>query len=296
MLRFAAIDIGSNAMRILFEQVILTPEGPLFKKLSLIRLPVRLGEDAFIHGEISPKKESHLIDMAYAFKHLSSIFEIDEYRATATSAMRDSKNGPAIINRIQNEVGINIEIIPGDEEAELLYESIFNTGKIDHETSYMFIDVGGGSTEVNFYENGARKKWRSFDLGSVRLKEGIVKEHVYEEFEDWIRENAKEFKPEFAVGTGGNINKLYKLCGLGEWQLLHRKNLKEQIEFLKTIPQEVMINNYDIKPDRADVIIPGGTVYHRAMKVAGIKEMIVPKVGLPDGLIRRMYLASQNGK
>lgn len=296
MLRFAAIDIGSNAMRILFEQVIETPDGPIFKKLSLIRLPVRLGDDAFLRGSISKKKEEHLIDLAHAYNHLSRIFEVDHFRATATSAMRDSSNGPAIIERIKSEVGIDIEIIPGEEEAQILYESIFNTGKIDEAKSYMFIDVGGGSTEINFYENGERKKWRSFDLGSVRLKEGVVKEETIKEFESWISENAKIFKPAYAVGTGGNINKLYKLCGLVNWKNLHRNKLKKQIDFLETISQEEMINKHDIKPDRADVIVPGGMVYFQAMKVAGIAEMIVPKVGLADGLIRRLYLEAQSGK
>lgn len=296
MLRFAAIDIGSNAMRMLFEQVYETANGPIFKKLSLIRLPVRLGEDAFLHGEISEKKEDHLMSMAHSFKHLCSIFEIDEYRATATSAMRDSTNGMQIIQRIKEEVGIEIQIIPGEEEAKILYESIFNTGKIDKTLTYMFIDVGGGSTEINFYANGERKEWRSFDIGTVRLKEGVTKKQTFEEFEDWIKKTAQKYKPAFAVGTGGNINKLYKLCGLKDWATLTRKELHEKIDFLKKYTPEEMVNKFDIKADRADVIIPGGTLYHDAMKLAGIKEMIVPKVGLPDGLIRRMYLSSKKEK
>ena len=296
MLRFAAIDIGSNAMRMLFEQVNETPNGPVFKKLSLVRLPVRLGEDAFLLGRISEKKEQHLMDMAHSFKHLCAIFEINDYRATATSAMRDSENGMEIIQRIKDEVGIEIRIIPGEEEATILYESIFNTGKVDKSLTYMFIDVGGGSTEINFYANGERKAWRSFNIGTVRLKEGVVDDIAFDEFDTWILENAEKYKPNFAIGTGGNINKIYKLCGLKDWEMLQRKALREKIDFLKEYTPKQMVNTFDIKPDRADVIIPGGTLYYKAMKLAKIKEMIVPKVGLPDGLIRRMYLSSQEGK
>ncbi len=296
MLRFAAIDIGSNAMRMLFEQVYETPNGPVFKKLSLVRLPVRLGEDAFLHGKISPKKESHLIDMAHSFRHLCSIFEVDDFQATATSAMRDAENGKEIIERIKNEIGIEIRIIPGEEEAMLLYESIFNTGTIDIEKTYMFIDVGGGSTEINFYSKGERKEWRSFNIGTVRFKEGLMADNAFDEFDTWISEMADKYQPDFAVGTGGNINKIYKLCGLKNWETLSRTALKEQIKFLKQFSEEELISKFDIKSDRADVIVPGGNIYKRAMKVANIDEMIVPKVGLADGLIRRMYLASKNGK
>ena len=295
-LKFAAIDIGSNAMRVLFQQVFETPEGPIFKKLSLIRLPVRLGEDAFLTGEISKKKEDHLVHLAHAFNHLCSIFEVEDYKATATSAMRDSRNGREIIDRIKSETGIEIEIIPGDEEAELLYEGIFNTGKINDESTYMFIDVGGGSTEINFYVRGERASWRSFNVGTVRQKEGLVDAKALEDFYEWIATNAAKHKPKYAVGTGGNINKLYKLCGLKDWEMLSLSSLNEKIDFLKQFSAEELVNKFDIKTDRADVIVPGGTIYVEAMRVAHVDEMIVPKVGLPDGLIRRIYLAGKEGK
>ncbi|MCH2229886.1 MAG: exopolyphosphatase [Crocinitomicaceae bacterium] len=293
MLRFASIDIGSNAIRMLFEQVYETDNGPVFKKLTLVRLPVRLGEDAFVHGEISKDKEEKMLHIAHSFKHLSEVFEIDGYLATATSAMRDSKNGIKIIDRIKNETGVKVKIIAGEEEAKILYESIFNTGKIEKDKSYMFIDVGGGSTEINFFVNGVRKKWKSFNIGTVRLKEGIQKESEWDRFDKWIKKNVDQFQPDFAVGTGGNINKLYKLCRLSDWENLERAMLKSKIKYLSQFKPKQLINKLDIKSDRADVIVPGGGIYLRAMEVAQISEMIVPKVGLPDGLIRRLYFSSK---
>ncbi len=283
-------------MRMLFEQVYETSRGPIFKKLSLIRLPVRLGEDAFLQGKICEKKAQHVIDMAHSFKHLCAIFEVDAYQATATSAMREAANGMDIIRQIREEAGIDIRIIPGEEEATILCESIFNTGRVDPNHTYLMIDVGGGSTEINFFAKGERREWRSFNIGAVRLKEGLVKPQEFEEFDIWIKETSAKYQPDFAIGTGGNINKLYKLCDLTDWALLDADVLRNKIEFLKQFSQEDLIHDFDIKPDRADVIVEGGSVYHRMMQAAGIQEMIVPKVGLPDGLIRRMYLADQEGK
>ncbi len=287
---YASIDIGSNAIRMLFEQVYETKKGPVFKKLSLVRLPVRLGEDAFVHGEISKKKARKVLHIAHSFKHLCEVFEVDAYLATATSAMRDAENGQEILKQVEDETGITVRIIPGEEEASILYESIFNTGKIEQNKSYVFIDVGGGSTEINLFENGVREKWKSFNLGTVRLKEGIQDEKEWDRMEKWIKKNIKSEKPDFAVGTGGNINKIYKLCGLGDWKVLTRDTLSAKMQELAAYSTKELIEKYELKPDRADVILNGGEIYLRAMKAAKVKEMIVPKVGLSDGLIRRMYL------
>ncbi len=291
MQRYAAIDIGSNAIRMLFEEVYERPEGVSFKKLSLVRLPVRLGEDAFVHGRISEKKRQQLIQMAHSFNYLSTIFEVRGYRATATSAMRDSENGKEIIKEILEKTGVNIEIIAGEEEAKILYEGILNTGKIRNNESYMLIDVGGGSTEINFFVKGERVAWKSFNLGTVRLKEGIQNEESWSKFDSWIQKKVKEYAPHYAVGTGGNINKLYKLCGHSDWENLSDDEIEAKLEYLSGFTQEEMVNTMDIKPDRADVILHGGRIYLRAMRQGGIKEMIVPKVGLADGLIRSLYMA-----
>ncbi len=293
MLRYAAIDIGSNAVRMLFQQIYESENGTIFKKMSLVRLPIRLGEDSFLKGEITAVKEEKLVHMAHAFTHLCTIFEVQNYLASATSAMRDSKNGAAIMARIKDEAGVDIKIIPGDDEAEVLYESIFNTGKIDDDKTYMFIDVGGGSTEINIFANGERKAWKSFNIGTIRLKEGIQKEEEWDVYAKWLRENAEKYQPEYMVGTGGNINKIYKLCGLADWQMLHRTDLQDKIEFLKQFTPKELIEKFDIRDDRADVIVHGANIYHRAMMEAGINEIIVPKVGLADGLIRRAYYANK---
>ncbi|XOV68537.1 MAG: Ppx/GppA phosphatase family protein [Fluviicola sp.] len=294
MQRYAAIDIGSNAIRMLFVEVYERPEGVAFKKLTLVRLPVRLGEDAFVHGKISEKKRQHIIQMAHSFNYLSNIFEVSDYRATATSAMRDSENGKEIIDEILDKTGVNIEIIAGEEEASILYEAILSTGKIQNDERYMLIDVGGGSTEINFFDKGERVAWKSFNLGTVRLKEGIQKEGSWEKFDRWIQKQVKKYQPHYAVGTGGNINKIYKLCGRSDWQTLSDNEIEEKLEYLSGFTADEMVKNMDIKPDRADVILHGGAIYLRAMRQGGIKEMIVPKVGLADGLIRSLYLAEVN--
>ena len=293
MRRYAAIDIGSNAIRMLFEEVYETENGVGFRKLTLVRLPVRLGEDSFVHGKISEKKRGQVIQMAHSFNYLSSIFEVRDYRATATSAMRDASNGQEIIREIEERTGVHIEIIAGEEEANILYEGILNTGKISDDESYMLIDVGGGSTEINFFVRGERVDWHSFDIGTVRLKEGIQREASWKEFDTWIQEKVALYKPHYAVGTGGNINKFYKLCGHKNWENLTVNELRDQIEFLKGFSPEEMVLKLDMKTDRADVIVHGGMIYLRAMEQGGIEEMIVPKVGLADGLIRRLYLADE---
>ncbi|MCP4459881.1 MAG: hypothetical protein GY816_17940 [Cytophagales bacterium] len=189
----------------LFDEVTDGGELPIFNKLSLIRLPIRLGEDAFVNGVISQEKEDSLIEMAYDFVHLCSVFKIDKHCATATSAMRSVTNGEEIISKVKAKTGIQIDIIPGEEEAEVLGQSIFSTGNLDEDLTYMFIDVGGGSTEVNFVSNGERRSWRSFNLGAVRLKEGIQNEDEWGKFPTWIKEEVVKYSPEMLVGIGGNI-------------------------------------------------------------------------------------------
>ncbi len=289
-MRFAAIDIGSNGVRLLFQEVYQINGKPTFKKLSLVRLPIRLGDDAFLYNRISDKKAHQLIKMAKAFKHLKDVFEVVDYRACATSAIRDSENGPELIARILKETGISINVIDGGIEAGILFESIFSTNKLKTDESYMFIDVGGGSTEVNFYVDGERMEWKSFNVGTIRIKEGILNDEVWEEMGEWISARSKEYKTKYAVGTGGNINKLYKLCGYKNWETLEIDVLAEKLEWLKGYSVEEMIEELGLKAYRADVIVPGGSIYLKAMESAGLNKMIVPKVGLADGLIRRMYL------
>lgn len=293
-MRLAAIDIGSNGIRILFQEVYETKKGPVFKKLSLLRLPVRLGEDAFKLGRISEANTHKLLKMARSFKHLKDVYDVVDYRAVATSAMRESENGQAIIDRIMQETGIHIHLADGTEEATILYDSIFSTGKMDPHESYMFVDVGGGSTEVNFYEGGERREWRSFNIGTIRLKEGIQDEDVWKDMEKWLSSVSKSRKTKYAVGTGGNINKVYKLCNLKNWEILKADTLKSKIEELEQYSEQELIEVIGLKSYRADVIVPGSMLYYKVMKAAGINKMIVPKVGVADGLIREMHLASKS--
>ena len=289
MQRYAAIDIGSNAIRMLFVEVYERPEGVSFKKLSLVRLPIRLGADAFVDGRISEKKRQQVIQMAHSFNYLSNIFEVQNYRATATSAMRDSENGPELINEILEKTGVNIEIIAGEEEAQILHEAILSTGKIQDDESYMLIDVGGGSTEINFFVKGERVAWKSFNLGTVRLKEGIQKEGSWEKFDAWIQKKVKKYNPHYAVGTGGNINKLYKLCGHSDWENLTADEIEVKLEYLSGFSAEQMVDTMDIKPDRADVILHGGAIYLRAMRQGGIEVPEIPGRYQIDAKRRRRH-------
>ncbi len=286
--RFAAIDIGSNGVRLLFIEIYHYNNEPVFKKLELIRLPIRLGDDVFNYGKISETKFRKLRSMALSFKSLMHVFDITNYKACATSAMRDAENGSVIINHIFEETGIKIDIIEGEEEASILFDAIFET-PIDKNQSYLFVDVGGGSTEVTFLEKGKRKEWRSFNMGTVRLKEGKQDEKVLKEMKSWIEEHCPKYNPEIAIGTGGNINRLYKMSDQKNYSLLSRKELKETLEELEKYTIDELKNKIGLKPHRADVIIPGGYIYHNVMKFANIKNIFVPKVGLADGIIIRMY-------
>lgn len=298
-MRFASIDIGSNGVRLLFEEVYENDDTPVFKKLSLVRLPIRLGEDVFLYKRISEKNVSNLIKMAQAFKHLKDVYGVDDYYACATSAMRDSENGMQVIHRILLKTGINIEVIDGSREADILFDSIFATGRLNPKSSYMFVDVGGGSTEINFYRKGERKAAKSFNVGTIRMKDGIQSQKSWNKLMDWIAEKSKLYEPEYAVGTGGNINKLYKLSGLKNWEILNTKTIKEKITWLEGFTLEEMKIDLELKPYRADVIVPASKIYYSCMKASNLSEMIVPKVGLADGIIQKMYserVKSRKGK
>ena len=295
MPKYAAIDIGSNAVRILFAQVVEKEDDvPSFIKLSLIRLPIRLGADSFLSGNISKENENKLGHMLNAFKSLYEVYDIEDYYATATSAMRDAKNGQEIIKRLQKQSGITINIISGQEEATILFEGIYNTGKLDFKKNYMLIDVGGGSTEIIFFVKGKQMNSSSFNLGAIRLKEKLQDDKEWEQFYSWISKNAKKYQPDYAIGTGGNINEIYKQCSLKSWEMLSVKKLDKKLQLLKQFKPTELIKQFNMKSDRADVITYGGKIYLKAMHKSNLHKMIVPKVGLSDGLIRRIYLAHKH--
>lgn len=289
-MKFAAIDIGSNAVRLLISNVYESINGPLFKKSSLIRLPIRLGEDVFVHGKISEKKELKLTMAMSAFKNMMDIHEVISYRACATSAMREAINGKDITERIFQKTGVQIEIVSGTTEAEIIYANHIAEG-LDNKFDYLYIDVGGGSTELTLFSNGYIKSSRSFNIGTIRLLHDKVEKWQWDEMKLWIKQQVISNKPIQAIGSGGNINKLYKLAKIKEGKALSYEKLKELEVILNKYTYEERMEIIGLNPDRADVIIPAAKIYLTAMKAAECKKIYVPQIGMSDGLIHLQYEA-----
>jgi len=287
-MRLAAIDIGSNAVRLLFCDVYPYQDGNILRKTSLVRLPIRLGEDVFVNKVISKKNSKKLLKTIQAFKNLVDVYDVTEYRVCATSAMREAENGKAIIKNIKKETGVKVEIIAGEEEAELIYQTHI-AEKIDAQGTFLYMDVGGGSTEFTLFSNGKREISKSFQLGTIRLKNDLVDAQLWLDIENWLNKIKKKHQPSLVIGTGGNINKLYKLCGLKDYKLLAYADLKQMFSFLENYSVENRITKLGLKPDRADVITHAAKIYLTTLKAVGVKEMFVPKVGLADGIIQEMY-------
>jgi exopolyphosphatase/guanosine-5'-triphosphate,3'-diphosphate pyrophosphatase len=287
-LRFAAVDIGSNAVRLFFSYVFETKLGPVFKKASLIRLPIRLGEDSFHNRPISDKKVEALIDAMKAFSHLKSAYEVKGFRVCATSAMRDAKNGAEIIKRIKAESGVQVELIDGEEEAALIYENHI-AEKLDSNYSYIYMDVGGGSTEYTVFENGRKSDARSFNIGTIRLKENLVDESAWDEMRLWLEDINQKYAPKYIIGSGGNINTVFKLSMLKPMQPLSAVKVRKWRIDLSKLSFDQMIAELNLRPDRADVIIPAIDLFLFASRHLGSKNFIVPKVGLVDGIVHQLY-------
>jgi len=287
-LRFAAVDIGSNAVRLLFTYVFETDHGPIFKKASLIRMPIRLGESSFHQKEIPQDKIDQMISSLKGFKELMQAFKVISYRACATSAMRDAKNGQAVIQQIQDKCGIQIELIDGKEEAELIFENHI-AEKLGGEEAFIYMDVGGGSTEYTVYSQGKKKASRSFNIGTIRLKDNLVEEAVWKEMIDWLTKVKVKYHPQKIIGSGGNINTLFKLSRLAEMEPLKKRKLKRICKQLKNLSFDEKIAKLGLRPDRADVIVPATELFLLALNKSGCKEVIVPKVGLADGIIHQLY-------
>ncbi len=297
-LRLAAIDIGSNALRLHISRVRFSEKDnfPSFKRIEQIRFPLRLGTDVFsLSHKISFAKEEKFLQVMKVFKDVMKVFEVDDYMACATSAMREAKNGNQIVERVKQEVGIPINIISGDMEAELINKSILNYVSTDN---FVHIDVGGGSTEVNIYHNLEKIEAHSFDMGSVRSittdKKTATKEYLEKEnqaLKNWIQKAIKPLStPVNAVGTGGNINKLYDLSKNSKnGKLLTIKEMERLYKELKKRNYQERIRDFSLNDDRADVIIPATEIYLKVMKAANIKEIVVPKVGLREGIIQYLY-------
>ncbi len=295
-MRLAAIDIGSNAARLLMKEVIEVEGSPTeFNKIDLIRVPLRLGFDVFATGEISPQRTEMLLEAMRAYRHLLNVYEIKHLIACATSAMRDAKNGSDIVRRVQEETDIKIEIITGDLEASVIYENhVAENMDINH--SYLYIDVGGGSTELTFFNDGKLTFKKSFNIGTIRLLKNMVDEKIWNEMKDFIRSKTKGHKNIVAIGTGGNINKVFSMSKKKEGKPLNLEILKDYFKEFSSLTVTERISVYKLKEDRADVVVPALQIYMNVMRWADIDEIYVPKIGLADGLVQHLYSELQAGK
>jgi exopolyphosphatase / guanosine-5'-triphosphate,3'-diphosphate pyrophosphatase len=288
-LRLAAIDIGSNAARLLISEVVINNQGdPSFIKLNLVRVPLRLGFDVFESGEISKEKIGMILQTMRAYKHLMSAYGVKSVKACATSAMRDASNAEDIIRKVKLETGISIEVISGDAEATLIYENhIAET--MDKGRSYLYIDVGGGSTELTFFSEGKLVVKESFNIGTIRLLKNMVNEEQWNRMKEFLKTKVRGQKNVTAIGSGGNINKIFSLSKRKEGKPLTLELLRDYHKELSNFTIEERIQVYKLREDRADVIVPALLIFINVMRWIDCEEIYVPKIGLADGLIHHLY-------
>jgi len=294
-MKIAAIDIGSNAARLLINEVKISNRKPEFIKLNLLRIPLRLGMDVFTLGKIGEEREKMVIDSMKIFSDLMKIYKVDHYRACATSAMRDAANGQKIIREVKEISGIDIEIISGDEEATLIYENHVAEG-LDKDFSYLYIDVGGGSTELTFYENGKMKYERSFNIGTIRLLNNLVTPENWTEMKEEIQKNIVSRKPIVAIGSGGNINKVFSLSKTKDGKPMSLSHLKKVYKEWNALTVEERMTQYNLREDRADVLVHALKIFNNVMSWSEINRIYVPKISVADGLIHHIYNQLQNKK
>ncbi|WP_037314743.1 Ppx/GppA phosphatase family protein [Salegentibacter sp. Hel_I_6] len=290
---YAAIDIGSNAVRLLVSTITEQKgrEETDFRKTSLVRVPIRLGEDVFETNVISEKNIERMVDTMQAFNLLMKSHGIVKYKACATSAMREAKNGAEVVERIKSRTGMEIEIIDGNHEAAIIAATDLHE-LIKNDCNYLYVDVGGGSTEYTLYSGGKTVASRSFKVGTVRLLNDLVEDGAWDEMEKWVRETTKPYKDIDLIGSGGNINNIFKTSGKKEGKPLSLAYIKKYNDLLNSLSYEERVMDLQLKSDRADVIIPASKIYLNSMKWARADKIFVPKIGLADGIIKSLY----NGK
>lgn len=287
--KLAAIDIGSNAIRLLIHNIIEAKDKKTeFRKSSLVRVPIRLGEDSFTVGEISDRNIERMIDAMKAFKLLMNVNGVDSYMACATSAIREANNGYEVVEKIRDEAGINIEVIDGKKEAAIIASTDLKE-LINNDQAYLYIDVGGGSTEFTVFSEGKLIASKSFKIGTVRLLNDMVGVKVWNQLEEWIKLYTKDLVKVSIIGSGGNINKLHKMSGRKIGEPLSYIWLNAQYHFLESMSYEDRVSELGLNQDRADVIIPATRVFLSAAKWSGAKKIHVPKIGLSDGMIKTLY-------
>ncbi|QNR24657.1 Ppx/GppA phosphatase family protein [Croceimicrobium hydrocarbonivorans] len=287
--KLAGIDIGSNSVRLLVSNVIESGETIMFKKSSLTRLPIRLGPDAFGEGRIGESNLKRLIAGMSAYRKIMEVHGVEKYRACATSALRESKNGIQVVERIYRESGVNIELISGKEEARMIFSSDMIGDVAEAHETFLYIDVGGGSTELTLFHKGEIRNSRSFKIGTIRLLKDLVKKKRWEEMKEWIQEKTEDFDEVLMVGSGGNINRTFKLAQKRKGETMTLKGLRGIREQILNFDDDQRMIEFDLNPDRTDVLPHALRIYINAMKWAGAEEMIVPKKGLADGIVRFLY-------
>lgn len=290
LLKLAAIDIGSNAVRLLVNDIIHENENPYFKKASLIRVPIRLGADVFKTGKISKENVVRLLEAMQAYKLLMQVHQVTDYRAFATSAMREAANGEKVAAMIRAETGVDLQIIDGMIEAELLFATRVNQ-QLDPSKSYLYVDVGGGSTELTLFSKNKSQASKSFKIGTIRILNGQVDKAKWSELDNWLSKTMKNVKQVTIIGTGGNVNKMSKILNRkhNDKSFVIYKHLKALYEELVAMDMEERMRRFSMRPDRADVVVPAARIFTTVMEKTKAKEMFVPKVGLSDGMVRWMY-------
>ena len=287
--KYATVDIGSNAIRLLIMHAIEHSKGTHFKKASLVRVPIRFGQDVFVKGEIQERNEERLIESLKAFKSLIIAHEVDAFRACATSAMRDAKNGESVVERVASESGIRIEVIDGKEEADLIYGTHIEN-ILDDKNNYLYIDVGGGSTEMTLFVAGKVEDSKSFDIGTIRLLNGLVEQEEWDEMRNWLLKHEGRDKLQ-AIGSGGNINRIYKMNMKSNWKPLLREELAASAALIESMDYEERLIKLNMNIDRADVVLHASNIFLNVTKWANIEKIHVPKMGLADGLVRKLHEA-----
>jgi exopolyphosphatase/guanosine-5'-triphosphate,3'-diphosphate pyrophosphatase len=287
-MRLAAIDIGSNAARLLIVEVKLNRSRPQFIKLNLVRIPLRLGFDVFTKGSISREKHKMMIHMMRSFSALLDLYQVDAVKAYATSSMRNATNSDQIVKEIKKVTGIKVEIISGSKEADLLYQS-HAAEKIDKNNTYLYVNVGGGSTELTLFVKGKEQHGISFEIGTIRMLKNAVKQSQWDEMEAGLKELIKKNSPAAIIGTGGNINKIFTLSKLKDGKPLTINDLKSYYRKLSKLTIAERIKKFKLNENRADVIVPALEIYLAIMQWSKVDKMIVPKIGLVDGIIHSLY-------
>ncbi|MFB9055613.1 Ppx/GppA phosphatase family protein [Mariniflexile ostreae] len=287
--KYAAIDIGSNAVRLLISNIIEQKGKPVqFKKNSLVRVPIRLGADVFIENKISEENTQRILDTMLAFKLLMKSHKVVKYKACATSAMRESENGKQVVDMVLENSGISIDVIIGEEEAAIIAATDLHK-YIDPNKTYLYVDVGGGSTEFTVIHQGEQVASKSFKIGTVRLLNDMVQKEAWQDLESWIKTNVRGYDKLDVIGSGGNINKIFKVSGKAMGKPLSYFYMTSYFNMLQTYSYEERITELDLNQDRADVIIPAMRIYLSSMKWSGAKNIYVPKIGLADGIIKSIY-------